>query len=73
MVARDDGVDVVLDKGPADPADQNESELAALYFLVLRNQRHQSVCIGLGTRHVLDLGREPDRCKMTRHARRNVG
>ena len=36
-------LDVVLDEGLADAAHQNEGELAALHFLVLRDQVHQRV------------------------------
>ena len=32
--------DVVFDEGGADAAHQNEGELAAFHFLVLRNQIH---------------------------------
>jgi len=63
------GLDIGGDKAFADAAGQNEGQLAALDLLVLPDQRHQHIDIGLVAGNIGNARRQADGCKMTRDAR----
>ena len=50
------GIDIGRDERLPDAAHQDEGQLAAPHLLVLRDQLHQGVRIGLHRRHVADAG-----------------
>src|SRR5665811_616228 len=61
--------DVILDEGRSDAAHQDKGELAALHFLVLRDQVHQRVDARHAAGDIFQLGGQTDRRKMSARPR----